>query len=152
MTEPAAVARMAGLRPTRQRAAIIRALAGRDRPVTAQELHSEISGRGVRPGLATVYRTLGALAERGVAESFPAGEGEQAYRLCRPEHHHHLICESCGQVLTIPSCEVEGWATSVARRRRFTVSAHRADVYGVCEGCRRRAAFDRRERGLRSRG
>jgi len=137
MSEAAALARMAGLRPTPQRVAIIEVLEGQERPVTAQDLHGEFRGGG-RPGLATVYRTLKALEDTGLAETFDAGEGEQAYRLCEPAHHHHLICERCGQVQTIPSCEVEGWASSVARRRGFSVTGHRADVYGVCERCRRK--------------
>jgi Fur family ferric uptake transcriptional regulator len=126
---------MAGLRPTPQRVAIIEALEGKDRPVTAQDLHEEVRAA---TGLATVYRTLRALADTGLAESFPANEGEQAYKLCEPAHHHHLICERCGQVQTIPSCEVEDWAAAVGRRRGFSVTGHRADVYGLCERCRRR--------------
>jgi len=142
MTEASTLARMAGLRPTQQRVAIIAALEGKDRPVTAQELHGEVRGPA-SPGLATVYRTLRALAESGVAQTFEAGEQEQAYKLCEPAHHHHLICERCGQVVEVPSCEVEGWAGTVARRRGFTVTGHRADVYGVCQTCRARTAATR---------
>ncbi|HYZ10394.1 MAG TPA: Fur family transcriptional regulator [Actinomycetota bacterium] len=137
MTEAAALAAVSGLRATPQRVAIIRALEGKRRPVTAQTLHEEIRGRG-GPGLATVYRTLRALADAGTAETFPAGEGEVAYKLCEVDHHHHLICERCGQVATIPSCEVEDWASAVGRRRGFAVTGHRADVYGLCASCRRR--------------
>jgi Fur family ferric uptake transcriptional regulator len=139
VSEAATLAALAGLRPTPQREAIIRALEGKGRPVTAQALHDEVRGRG-GPGLATVYRTLRALADAGTAETFPAGEGEVAYKLCEVAHHHHLICERCGQVVTIPSCEVEDWATAVGRRRGFAVTGHRADVYGLCRSCRRRRA------------
>jgi Fur family transcriptional regulator, ferric uptake regulator len=139
VTQAAALARQAGIRPTPQRVAVIRALEGKDRPVTAQALHGEVRRRG-GPGLATVYRTLRALADTGLAETFAAGEGEQAYKLCQVEHHHHLICEGCGQVSTIPSCEVEDWAAAVARRRGYSVTGHRADVYGLCVRCRRRQA------------
>lgn len=139
MTDAPTLARDAGLRPTPQRVAIIEALDGKDRAVTAQDLHDELRGRGA-PGLATVYRTLRALAEAGTAETFEAEPGELAYKLCEVVHHHHLICESCGQVVTIPSCEVEDWAAAVAKRRGFRVTGHRADVYGLCANCRRRRA------------
>jgi len=135
MSDPATLARDSGLRPTHQRVAIIEALAKKDRPVTAQSLHDELRGRGA-PGLATVYRTLRALAEAGTAETFEAEPGELAYKLCEVVHHHHLICERCSDVQTIPSCEVEDWASSVAKRRGFRVTGHRADVYGLCASCR----------------
>ena len=131
----------AGLRPTRQRAAILGAMEGRRRPVTAQDLHAVLTrarpaGRPADgPGLATVYRTLQALEHAGLVRTFPAGEGELAYKLCEPGHHHHLICERCGRVVEIPSCEVEEWAAQVAARRGFEVSSHQADIYGVCERC-----------------
>jgi Fur family ferric uptake transcriptional regulator len=141
VTEPAVLAEAAGLRPTAQRVAVIEALGDRERPVTAQALHRAVRRRAGGPGLATVYRTLHALAAAGLVESFAEGE-EQAYRLCEPAHHHHLICERCGRVTTIPSCEVEDWAEEVAARRGFAVTGHRADVFGVCRSCRaeRRAA------------
>ena len=136
MSEAATLAEGAGLRPTPQRVAIIEALERHGRPVTAQELHDEVRGRG-GPGLATVYRTLGALADAGTAETFASDAGEVGYKLCEDVHHHHLICERCGQVQTIPSCEVEDWAAAVGRRRGFRVTGHRADVYGLCAACRR---------------
>lgn len=138
MSEAATLARVSGLKPTAQRMAIIEALEGKDRPVTAQALHDELRGSGA-PGLATVYRTLRALAASGTAETFEAEPGEVAYKLCEEMHHHHLICERCGQVETIPSCEVEDWAAAVAKRRGFRVTGHRADVYGLCASCRRQA-------------
>jgi Fur family ferric uptake transcriptional regulator len=135
MSDAATLARASGLRPTHQRVAIIEALEKKDRPVTAQSLHDEFRGRGA-PGLATVYRTLRALAKAGTAETFEAEPGELAYKLCEVVHHHHLICERCGDVQTIPSCEVEDWAAVVAKRRGFRVTSHRADVYGLCADCR----------------
>ena len=126
----------AGMRATRQRAAIVEALERSGRPVTAQALHVRLTrGSGEGPGLATIYRTLQALAQAGFARTFPAGEGELAYKLCEPGHHHHLICEGCGLVVEIPSCEVESWASRAARRRGFTLSSHQADVFGLCEDC-----------------
>ena len=88
-------------------------------------------------GLATIYRTLGALTEAGVLRTFPGREGEVAYRLCEPGHHHHLICEECGRIVEIPSCEVEEWASGVAQRRGFTATRHQADIFGLCSDCQR---------------
>ena len=125
----------AGLRPTRQRLAVLSAVARERRPVTAQELHVRLHGKRGGPGLATVYRTLGRLAEAGVLRRFPLAEGETAYRLCEPGHHHHLICERCGVVTEIASCEVEDWAAEVARKRGFSPTSHQAEIFGICDRC-----------------
>ncbi len=139
MTDPREMLSDAGLRSTRQREAIVDALDRAGRPVTAQSLHARLSRRGRGPGLATVYRTLQALEAAGYVRTFPAGEGEISYKLCDPGHHHHLICERCGLVVEIPSCEIEGWANGAARRRGFSVSSHQADIFGLCPACAERS-------------
>ncbi len=88
--------------------------------------------------MATVYRTLQALADAGVLRTFQTPGGEMAYKVCEPGHHHHLICTRCGNVEEIPSCEVEEWASAVARKRGFAVDSHQADIYGTCARCGRR--------------
>lgn len=126
----------AGLRVTAQRSAIVTTLERAGRPLTAQVLHARLhrGGRG-GPGLATVYRTLQALAQGGWARTFPSGEGELAYRLCTPGHHHHLICEGCGEVVELAACGIEGWAATAAAGEGFTMSSHQADVFGRCRRC-----------------
>ncbi len=57
-----------GLRPTRQRVAVLGALASRD-DATAQQIHALLVDAGERVGLATVYRTLKSLSESGVVDT-----------------------------------------------------------------------------------
>lgn len=130
-----AVLRDAGLRATKQRTAVLSALEGRDGFTTAQDLYHELRSRPESPGLATIYRTLASLAESGVLDS-RVNQGEQAFRLCGTRHHHHLLCESCGRVEEVASEQVESWVERIARRRGFTVTAHTAEVYGICAACR----------------
>lgn len=126
--------REAGLRATRQRLTVLDALRGRPDAITAQELHSELRTAGEPVGLTTVYRTLASLADAGLLDAFTR-DGEQAFRLCSDDHHHHLICETCNRVDEITAEEVERWVDEVASRRGFRVTGHRADVFGVCADC-----------------
>ena len=125
----------AGLRATAPRLMVLDALEGRRTAVSAQELHHELRTRAKAPGLATIYRTLQALAEAHEADTFTR-DGEVTYRLCGTHHHHHLVCESCGSVQEVEAAEVESWVKNVARRSGFVVTGHTADVYGVCRDCR----------------
>jgi Fur family transcriptional regulator, ferric uptake regulator len=129
------VLQQAGLRATRQRLTVLDALRGRDDAVTAQDLHMELRQAGEPVGLTTVYRTLAALAEAGLLDTFER-DGELAFRHCGGDHHHHLICETCNAVEEITAAEVERWVGQVARDHGFTVSGHRADIFGVCPACR----------------
>ena len=124
------------LRTTRQRVAILNALSDADAFLTTQEIHDRLRAQGQRVGLATVYRTLQALAGNGVLDVLRNDEGEAIYRRCvTADHHHHLVCRSCGRSVEIASDKVETWAARTARRHGYTSVTHTVEVYGLCRDC-----------------
>ncbi|MFA5891721.1 MAG: transcriptional repressor [Actinomycetota bacterium] len=122
------------MRRTAQRDEVLEALAGGE-ALAAQELHERLRARGSRTGLATVYRTLRMLADDGSVDVLRDDVTQARFRLCSAEHHHHLLCETCGSVVEIPDCEVDGWARKVARAHGFTVRTHQAEIVGMCRAC-----------------
>lgn len=125
-------------RNTWQREAVREALAQSDGFVSAQQLHQTLHDGGSAIGLATVYRSLASLAEQDEADCLQSPEGEQLYRSCSSsEHHHHLICRSCGKTVEIEATEVEDWTNSVAAAHGFADVTHVLDIFGVCGSCSR---------------
>jgi Fur family transcriptional regulator, ferric uptake regulator len=123
-------------RTTPQRVAILNALSDADAFLTTQEIHDRLRADGKRVGLATVYRTLQALASNGILDALRNDEGEAIYRRCAtPDHHHHLVCRSCGRSVEIASDAVETWASRTARRHGYTSVTHTVEVYGLCREC-----------------
>lgn len=124
-----------GLRPTRQRLAVLSVLADERNDATAQEIHAALAGGGERVGLATVYRTLAALSECGAVDALSHHPGETCYRLCSEEHHHHLVCERCHRVVELVDCDLDSWLSERARAHGFTISAHSVEATGTCADC-----------------
>jgi len=102
---------------------------------SAQQLFSQIRGDGAAIGLATVYRTLSALAEAGEVDTVRTESGETLYRACRSGHHHHLSCRRCGRAVELDAAVVERWATNVAARHGFVDVEHVVEITGTCAGC-----------------
>jgi Fur family ferric uptake transcriptional regulator len=124
------------IKATRQRAAIASALEEAGGFRTAQEMHDHLLHEGAKVGLTTVYRTLQAMAASGEVDVLRNAEGEAIYRRCSTgNHHHHLVCRSCGHSVEIASTAVEEWAENSAERHGFTSVTHTAEVYGLCPGC-----------------
>ena len=111
-------------------------LAREPHDVTAQELHRRLREGGERIGLATVYRTLGALAEHGIVDTLAHSPLEACYRLCGEGHHHHLVCSECHRVVELAECGLDDWLAAAAAREGFVATAHRVEVVGLCDGCR----------------
>jgi Fur family ferric uptake transcriptional regulator len=131
-----ATLRAAGIRPTPARVAVLGELSREPDDVTAQRLHSRLRQRGTRLGLATVYRTLDALAEAGVIDTLRHHPGEACYRLCGEEHHHHLLCARCHRVVEIVDCRLERWLERVSADHGFLATGHRLEIDGLCGACR----------------
>lgn len=124
------------LRRTRQRAAVDEVLDEIDDFTSAQRLHAMLKERGSRVGLATVYRTLQAMAEDGRVDVLRTDSGEAVYRRCGIEdHHHHLVCRSCGAAVEIARPAVESWATQVAREHGYVDVTHTVEIFGLCPRC-----------------
>jgi Fur family ferric uptake transcriptional regulator len=124
-------------RPTRQRAAVGAALAHDDSFRSAQELYEVLRAGGDKVGLTTVYRTLQAMAAAGEVDVLRTADGESVYRRCRSDdHHHHLVCRSCGTTVELAADEVEEWTAKVARRHGFSDVSHTVEVFGYCRACR----------------
>lgn len=128
-------------RNTWQREAVREALVAAPGFVSAQQLHSELREGGSTIGLATVYRALASLSEAGEADSLQSPEGENLFRSCESEgHHHHLICRSCGFTEELKAQEVEEWSHRVAAEHGFTEVTHIVDIFGLCARCSGRPA------------
>jgi Fur family ferric uptake transcriptional regulator len=128
--------RDARLRPTRQRKLVLAALAAEPNDATAQGIHRRLHAEGHPVGLATVYRALAALSERGVVDALSHRPGETCYRLCSDEHHHHLVCSTCHRVVELPECELDPWVERMSARHGFLAEEHRLEINGVCSSCR----------------
>ncbi|WP_407317386.1 Fur family transcriptional regulator [Isoptericola halotolerans] len=125
------------LRMTKQRAAVADALDTTDEFRSAQQLHELLRDRGDAVGLATVYRTLQSLAAGGEVDVLRTDDGEALYRRCaRTEHHHHLVCRSCGTAVEIDGPTVETWAARVASAQGFSDIEHTVELWGTCADCR----------------
>ena len=132
--------RVAGMRYSRSRYAVVEVMADAGRPLTLPEILAVDAGRWLAQSSA--YRNLGELVDVGVARRVDAGDDRFRFELHESltGHHHHLVCDSCGRVedFQVPD-EFEKQVAAlveVANDGGFRVDAHRFDMLGRCAGCR----------------
>ncbi len=133
--------RLAGLdqRYTALRRALVDTMAAAGRPLTIPEILS------TNPGLSqsTVYRNITVLIDAGAARRIAGADDHGRFELAEhlSEHHHHLVCGTCGKVADVrPSPRLERAlaeaAQAVGDTEGFAVTEHRIDLVGVCAECR----------------
>ena len=126
------------LRYTTGRRRIVTALRRAGGPITLPELLE------IQSDLAqsSTYRNLSLMEEAGVVRRLAHRNDYSYYELAEEltEHHHHLICETCGLVLdvTFPAATEQNLDEafgSVAEAQGFVPRHHVIDVYGRCARC-----------------
>jgi len=130
----------AGYRSSAPRAAVVDALAELGCSATAREIADRLENRGRRVGLASVYRALELLDRLRLVQRLDVGEGVARYEPALPsgEHHHHIVCQSCGRLVAFEDSELERVIERLARRVDFEVDAHDVTLRGECPACHAR--------------
>ena len=124
-----------GLRATRQRVLVLAEVMRERNDATAQDVYRRLRDQGAGVGLATVYRTLGALAEARLVDTLSHHPGELCYRYCGEGHHHHLVCSGCHRVIEVADCDLDEWVGRVTAGHGFVPTAHHVEVTGLCVAC-----------------
>jgi Fur family ferric uptake transcriptional regulator len=125
----------AGHKLTQQRRSIVEAVLAADRSLTPQALHSILAEKHPDIGLVTVYRTLDVLNQLGLLCQFQPEGAARSFKMGLVEHHHHLVCRGCGEVVDfIGRCPVELEST-LERETGFNITDHHLEFAGYCRQC-----------------
>lgn len=127
-----------GLKSTAQRDDIAQVFFTSKRHLSVDELCQEV--RKISPGVgyATVYRTIKLLKDCELAEERHFDDGQTRYENVGGEadHHDHLICDKCGQIVEFNDSRLEALQEEIATALGFVLAHHRMELYGICRECR----------------
>lgn len=132
----AALLRRAGCRPTAQRLLVLQALGGGDH-ISADDILAHARARYPSINPSTVYRTLDALVEAGIARRTDLGSERLYYEVARQHRHHHAVCQECGRVVHLHDAALASLATALDAETGFALTPDREiTIPGLCPDCR----------------
>jgi Fur family ferric uptake transcriptional regulator len=126
-------------RYTAGRRAIVELLRAAGHPVSIGDIADRL------PDLprSSAYRHLTDLQAAGLVRRVAASDEFARFELAEDltEHHHHLLCTSCGRVIDVtptPAFEraVAKMVQELAAQQDFAPTSHALDVIGHCADCR----------------
>jgi Fur family transcriptional regulator, ferric uptake regulator len=130
--------RASGQRYTGRRRELVDILVDAAQPVAIPDIlrgHSDLAQ-------SSVYRNLSGLEQAGVVRRVTTDDEHGRYELAEDltGHHHHLICQRCGQVRDLPlpggfERSLDRTLDRVAGEAGFAEVEHRLDLIGVCGEC-----------------
>jgi Fur family ferric uptake transcriptional regulator len=127
-----------GLRQGGARRAVVELLGEQNCCLTAQEIQDKLRASDRSVGIASVYRILELLTREGFVQKIDLGSGIYRYEPIQPhgDHHHHLVCDSCGKVEPFEDNALERALGRVEQSSGYDVSLHDVVLHGSCGDCR----------------
>ena len=119
-------------RKTSQRAAIEQTFRNQDRALGIEEILQNGREAVESLNLATVYRNLKLLVEKGWLKQINHPLLGTLYERTGKAHHHHFHCHACNRLFELPGCALnEGDAAP----KGFVVENHEVFLFGICPSC-----------------
>ena len=119
-----------GLKMTGQRRVIAHVLSIADDHPDVEELYRRASEIDSRISVATVYRTVRLLEEKGILERRDFGGGRARYEASDSGNHYHLIDVDSGRVIEFEDDEPVRLLGQLAQRLGFDLVSHRIELFG----------------------
>jgi Fur family ferric uptake transcriptional regulator len=116
---------------------LIDLLAAQDCALSALEIEDNLRRDG-QVARASVYRALELLHDHELVTRLDLGDGVARYEVADPSgrhHHHHLICEQCGQLVPFDDAGLERSISQLSRRLGFVTKEHEVTLRGNCPDC-----------------
>jgi len=123
--------------PSARQKALLAALRDCGDEMSGQQLHRNLSSGPSSMGLATVYRNLRQLQQKGMVRCRHLPTGEALYAPVEQDRHH-LTCVDCGETRPLDHCPIHGLSVPQDTQQDFELLFHTLEFFGLCQSCRDR--------------
>lgn len=129
-----------GLRNSSKREQILRVLYDKGTHLSPDEVYREVRENiDSKIGISTVYRTLALFDEAGLVNQISLGNDSMSYEINCGEHHDHLICKKCGEIVEFYDEALEEMQDKIAVKHGYKLENHEMRLIGVCPKCREKS-------------
>jgi len=121
----------AGLKVTSPRLKILSLLQlPENQHLSAEDLYKKLLEQGDEVGVATVYRVLNQFDDAGIVTRHHFEGGKSVFELTNQEHHDHLVCLKCGEVIEFNDPLIEEQQKLIAAKYGIKLTNHSLYLYG----------------------
>ncbi len=123
-------------RNTKQKQLILAILKESDRPMSINEIYSQVVSQLPKIAKSTIYRTIDALLGQNLIDKYHLNDNEIFYRIKadRSEHKHIVICDDCKKVFDLPTCPIHALEDAMVEEG-FIIKEHQIQITGLCKDC-----------------
>ena len=121
---------------TPQRMMILEAVEAAEDHISTEEIYTRVCMRYPHLNISTVYRTLELLKEQGLVTETDMGDGRVRYHSIKKGHHHHLVCQKCGQIIDLDESVLASLKSALSKEYGFYADLKHLAIFGCCSQCK----------------
>ncbi len=124
-----------GYRLTPGRIALLTFLKKTKKPITAGEIRKKLD---YKMDKVTLYRALEDFVTSKIIEKINLQDTISYYEFHHVDHHHHhIICEGCGMIEDIESCNQNNLQKEILKQSKGfkVINSHSLEFFGICKKC-----------------
>ena len=139
MTDYATLLKECGLKATFQRMNILDVVE-KNGHMSVEDIYDEVTKVHPSLSLATIYKNIILMVEKGVVVEVPIAGKKPKYELAKADHIH-LVCTECGDVEDKPCMvETDKVLHALTDQEHFKLNKRQINLYGVCGECQEKIA------------
>lgn len=127
---------MESQRNTKQKQLLLGILKETDRPLSINEIYSQIVLQLPKIAKSTIYRNIDYLLDQNLIDKYHLNDSEVFYRIKadQSEHKHVVICDDCKKVFDLPLCPIHVLENAM-EEEGFIIKEHQIQINGICKKC-----------------
>jgi len=104
--------------------------------LSAEDIYRKLMEQHGEVGVATIYRVLTQFEESGIVNKLNFENNQAVYELSNVEHHDHLVCVKCNEIIEFQDDVIEEHQLQIANKYGFQLTDHSLYLYGLCKTCK----------------
>ena len=124
-----------GLKTSKQREEVVSVLYKSGTHLSPEEITNAIKTTEGAASISSVYRILSALEKDGFITSIDVDKGGKRYEIAAKEHHDHIICLKCGDIIEFVDIDIERLQVDVANSFGARLLSHDMKLFVICSAC-----------------
>lgn len=126
-----------GLKNSKQREEILIVLYKSGTHLSPEEITNRIRMVDKNASISSVYRILSFLEKSGFITALEADKSGRRYEIAAKEHHDHIICLDCGEIIEFVNPQIEALQIQIAKEFGATIISHDMRLFVKCAKCQK---------------
>ena len=124
-----------GLKNSKQREEIISVLYKSGTHLSPEEITNVIKTKDKNASISSVYRILSFLEKEHFITALEADKSGRRCEIAAKEHHDHIICLTCGDIVEFVDSDIERLQVEIAKQFGAHLVSHDMRLFVKCSKC-----------------